>query len=70
MDFNQIVADLNLSSAELSRALGVSDGHIRDLKIGRRRLSLKIAARLEKLAERDDIVPAVAAEEAERARSQ
>lgn len=65
MDFKQIVAPLNLSNAELSRRLGVSDGHIADLKKGRRKLSIPLAARLEVLAEREDIVAAVAAEKAQ-----
>lgn len=64
MDFNHIVADLDLKSVDLSKALKVSDGHIADLKSGRRRLSLKMAARLEELTQRRDIVPAVAAEKA------
>jgi plasmid maintenance system antidote protein VapI len=64
MDFNQLIADLDMTSADLSRNLGVSDGHIADLKSGRRKLSLPLAAKLEKLTKRKGIVAAVAAEKA------
>jgi plasmid maintenance system antidote protein VapI len=67
MDFNQIISGLDLTPAELSRRLGVSDGHVHDLISGRRRLSIKVAARLEKVAERKDIVAAVAAQKAAQA---
>lgn len=64
MDFNQIVAPLNLKNVELSQALGVSDGHIADLKVGRRKVSLKLAAKLEVLTRRTDIIGAIAAQKA------
>jgi plasmid maintenance system antidote protein VapI len=62
MGFNEIVSDLNLNPTELSRALGVSDGHVHDLKNGRRRISLKLAVKLEKLTKRRGIVAAVVAQ--------
>lgn len=61
MVFNEIVADLDLTPTELSRALGVSDGHVHDLKNGRRAISLKLAAKLERLTNREGIVSAVVA---------
>jgi plasmid maintenance system antidote protein VapI len=64
MDFNEIVSPLKLTPAELSRRLEVSDGHVHDLMSGRRKLSIKMAARLEKLAKRKGIVAAVAAAKA------
>jgi plasmid maintenance system antidote protein VapI len=64
MDFNQIISGLDLTSADLSRALKVSDGHIADLKSGRRKVSLTMAARLEDLTKRRDLVARVAAEKA------
>lgn len=64
MDFNTIVAPLNLSNAELSRQLGVSDGHIADLRSGRRSMSLRLAAKLEALTDRTGLVAAVAVEKA------
>lgn len=67
MMFSEIVAPLNLTPTELSKRLGVSDGHVHDLLSGRRRLTIKVAARLEKVVKRKGIVAAVAAAEAERA---
>lgn len=60
MDFEAIRRDLGLTPSEMARKLGVSTGHIADLQSGRRRLSLKLAAKLE--AERPGIVAAVVAE--------
>lgn len=47
MDFDAVRKELNLSPAEMARKLGVSTGHVADLQSGRRKLSLKLAARLE-----------------------
>jgi plasmid maintenance system antidote protein VapI len=44
-----LLAEVDLKSADLARELEVSDGHIADLKSGRRRLTLPLASRLEKL---------------------
>lgn len=63
MDFKEIVEPLKLKNVHLARALNVSDSHIADLKSGRRKLTLKVAARLEVLTERRDIVSALAAEQ-------
>jgi plasmid maintenance system antidote protein VapI len=67
MTFSEIVKPLDLTPTELSKKLGVSDGHVHDLLSGRRRLTIKVAARLEKVAKRKGIVAAVAAQEAQRA---
>lgn len=62
MEIDTIREELSLTPAELARKLGVSDGHIADLKSGRRKLSIKLAARLEALSGRKDIVAAIVAE--------
>jgi plasmid maintenance system antidote protein VapI len=59
MDFNSIIAPLDITPAELARRLEISDGHVWDLKGGRRKLSLKIAAKLEGVTGRTDIVAEV-----------
>jgi plasmid maintenance system antidote protein VapI len=60
MDFNSIIAPLDITPAELARRLEISDGHVWDLKGGRRKLSLKIAAKLEGVTGRTDIATIVA----------
>ena len=62
MDVEAIFKDSGLSSAELSRRLEVSDGHIADLKSGRRHLTIPLAAKVEEVLGRSGIVAAVVAE--------
>lgn len=47
MDFKSLSDELGLSPGEMARELGVSTGHVADLRKGRRKLSLKLAAKLE-----------------------
>jgi len=49
MDFKLLQDRLSLSSADMARRLGVSDGYVADLRSGRRKLSLRLAAQLEEL---------------------
>lgn len=62
MDVASIRKDLNLTQAQFAQALGVSPGHVGDLERGHRRLSIKLAAKLEDLTHRRDIVSAVVAQ--------
>lgn len=48
--------------ADAARILGVSSGHIADLKSGRRNLSIRMAARVEEATGRRDVVAAVVRE--------
>jgi transcriptional regulator with XRE-family HTH domain len=51
-----------LTATELARRLEVSDGHMADLKSGRRSLTLALAAKLEQVTGVSGIVDAVVAE--------
>lgn len=57
--FNIVTDGLAIPPAEMARRLEVSDGHVWDLKKGRRPLTIKMAAKLEKVLDRDDIVARV-----------
>lgn len=61
MDIVSIRASLGLTQAQFAEALEVSPGHIGDLERGHRKLSLKVAARLERLAKLDGLVDEVLA---------
>lgn len=65
MDFDVLLRDLSLSPSAMARKLGVSTGHVADLKSGRRKLSLELAAKLE--AERPGTIAAVVQERTGRA---
>lgn len=62
MDVTALRKGLNLTQEQFAAALGVSPGHVGDLERGRRKLSIPLAAKLEKLADRPGIVAAVVAE--------
>ncbi|WP_431490937.1 hypothetical protein [Paraburkholderia fungorum] len=47
MDVPALLDSLEIKPAELARRVGVSDGHIWDLKSRRRRLTLKLAKKIE-----------------------
>lgn len=49
MDIDAIRQQLGDTPAQFARRLGVSDGHVADLKSGRRKLSLKLALKLEQM---------------------
>jgi transcriptional regulator with XRE-family HTH domain len=59
MDVASALADLGISVAELARRVGVSDGHLWDLKSGRRRLTVELAAKIEAATGRRGLVDAV-----------
>lgn len=59
MDVDSIIESLDITPAELARRLGVSDGHVGDLKSGRRRLTLKVARKLELISGKTGIVDEV-----------
>lgn len=59
MDVEAIFRKSGLSSAELSRRLGVSDGHIADLKSGRRHLTIPLAAKIEEVLGEGGVIAAV-----------
>ena len=61
MDDKSLIESLDRTPAQLARELGVSDGHIHDIKSGRRRLTLGLAASIEALTGRRDIVEHVVA---------
>lgn len=62
MDIPAIRADLKLTQAQLAQQLAISPGHMGDIERGHRKLTIKLAARLEEISQRDDIVSAVVAE--------
>lgn len=62
MQVSDIRTDMGLSQAALADKLGVSPGHIGDIERGHRKLTINLAAKLEALSGRDDIVAAVVAE--------
>jgi plasmid maintenance system antidote protein VapI len=61
MDVSALIDSVDMPLAELARRMGVSDGHVFDLKSGRRRLTVKMAAKLEAALERPGIVDDVLA---------
>lgn len=61
MDVSALLDEIGSSPTEIGRRLGVSDGHIHDLKSGRRKLSIKLAAKLEQVTKRKGVVAAVVA---------
>jgi plasmid maintenance system antidote protein VapI len=62
MDIKAVLDKVAPTSAEQARALGVSDGHIADLKSKRRTLSLPLAARIEELTRQKGLVAGIVAE--------
>ena len=56
MDIASIIDGAGVPVAELARRVGVSDGHLFDIKSGRRRLTVEIAGRLEVATGRRGIV--------------
>lgn len=62
MELVAIRIELGLTQAAFAEALGVSPGYIGDLERGHRKLSIAVAARLEKLAKIDGLVDAVVAD--------
>lgn len=61
MDIGAIINSADISVADLARKMGVSDGHLCDLKSGRRRLTVEMAAKLEAALNRPGIVDSVLA---------
>lgn len=59
MDISSLIDGLDISPAELARRMNVSDGHVWDLKSGRRKLSLRMAAKFEEATGRTGIVAEV-----------
>lgn len=62
MDIEALLRKVASTSVDQARALGVSDGHIADLKSGRRKLSLPLAARIEDLTQEGGLVSAIVSE--------
>lgn len=69
MDIAKLIDEIAPTPAEAARKLGISDGHIHDLRKKRRRLTLRMAAKIEAVTGRRDVVQEVAADEAARARA-
>jgi plasmid maintenance system antidote protein VapI len=63
MDVSALIDSVDMPLAELARRMGVSDGHVFDLKSGRRRLTVKMAA-LERPGIVDDVLAAMRREAA------
>lgn len=61
MDIEAVLSKVAPTPAEQARKLGVSDGHIADLKSGRRDLSIPLAVELERLTQETGLVDAVVA---------
>jgi DNA-binding transcriptional regulator YiaG len=61
MDIEAFRVELDLKPEEFARALGVSSGHAADLRSGRRRPSLPIAAKLDQLAGAPRFLPEILA---------
>lgn len=59
MDIEAIRKRAGITLAELARRVGVSDGHIADLKSGRRNLTIDLAVKLEKTTGASGIVDEV-----------
>lgn len=59
MDLAEIRTSLNLTQAALAARLGISPGHVGDLERGHRKLTIKLAAKLEEISQRPGIVDAV-----------
>lgn len=59
MDVSALLDEVAKSPTEAARRLGVSDGHIHDLRNRRRELSPAVAAKLEELLDRRGIVAEV-----------
>lgn len=59
MDIAEIRSSLGLTQAAFAARLGVSPGHVGDLERGHRKLTIKLAIRLEEISERPGIVDAV-----------
>lgn len=62
MDVRALIDSLDVTPADLARRLGISDGHVFDIKSGRRRLTVELAARIETVTGRNGIVDAVVRE--------
>jgi plasmid maintenance system antidote protein VapI len=60
MDLNALQDELRLTTAELARRLGTSDGYLHDIKTGRRKLSLQMASKLEHLTGKPVVASVVA----------
>lgn len=67
MDVAQIRSGLGMTQAELAVALGVSPGHVGDIERRHRKLTIKLAAKLESLSGVGGIVDEVVAEKAQAA---
>jgi putative transcriptional regulator len=61
MQLADVRTDLALSQAALAEKLGVSPGHIGDIERGHRKLTIKLALRLESIFGLTGIVAAVVA---------
>ena len=62
MDTRERLNAIGMTSTELARALGVSDGHIADIRSGRRALTIEMAAKIEAISGVTGLVEGVAAE--------
>lgn len=47
MDIDAICSQLGIKPADLARKLDVSDGHLADIKSGRRTMTLEMASKIE-----------------------
>lgn len=63
MDIAEIRTSLGLTQAAFAERLGVSPGHVGDLERRHRRVTIKIAAKLEEISGRSGLVDAVVAEQ-------
>lgn len=63
MDVAAYRKSLNLTQAKFAEQLGVSPGHVGDLERGHRRLTIRLASKLEDLTKQSGIIAAVVAEQ-------
>lgn len=62
MDLTAIRKELGLTQAQFAALLGISNGYIGDIERDRRKVSLKLAAKLEEVTGRQGYVARVVAE--------
>lgn len=63
MDIAKIRDDVGLTQAQLAEQLGISPGHMGDIERGHRRLTIKLAAKMERVTKRKGIVKSVVDEQ-------
>jgi DNA-binding transcriptional regulator YiaG len=63
MDVKSLRKSLNLKQSEFAAQLGISEAYVGHMEQGRRRPSLKLAAKMERLARVEGLVASVVAEQ-------